>query len=218
MYFTAQEEARLEEIISGIETKAGVQVLTAVVGKADAYPEVPWKAFALGASLTALILTVQALLDPPWIVPFHTAFCAAMVIGIGAVSALLATFLPPLARWFVTPARFEGEVAQYAHAFFLEREMFCTRERTGILLLVSLFERKVVVLPDSGVAARVSQRALAQVVARMTPPLSRGERYQALVEGLAELQSALLAAGFAGVPGAPDEIRDELVQRKGDRE
>ena len=30
---------------------AGVQVVTVVVGKADVYLELPWKAFALGASL-----------------------------------------------------------------------------------------------------------------------------------------------------------------------
>lgn len=218
MHFAALEESRLKEIIAGIEAKAGVQVLTTVIAKADAYPEAPWKAFALAASLSALVLVVQAFLDPPWIVPLHAALFGVAVLGVGALAALLTTLLPSLARRFVTHARCEAEVLQHAQALFLDREMFRTRERTGILVLVSLFERKVVILPDAGVAGRVSQPALADVVARMTAPLSRGARYQALVEGLAALESALLAAGFAGAPGAPDEIPDEFVQGKGAKE
>jgi len=215
MHFTAQEETQLKETIAAIEAKTGVQVLAAVVGKADAYPEAPWKAFALAASVTALGLTVQALLDPPWIVPLHAVLYGVTVLGIGAAAALATTLLPPVARRFVTRARREAEVLQYAQAFFLERELFRTRRRTGILLLVSLFERRVVILPDTGVAARIPQPTLAQVVARMTPHVSRSARYQALTDGLAALEGALLAAGFTGLPDTPDEIPDELVQEKG---
>lgn len=215
MHFTAQEQTRIEQTIARIESQTGVQVLAAVIGKADAYPEVPWKAFALGASLSALVLVVQAFLDPPWIVPLHAALFGVTVLGSGAVAALAAMSLPSLARRLVPPARREAEVLQYAQAFFLDHEVFGTRGRTGILVLMSLFERRVVILPDSGIAGRLSQQALGGIVTRMTPHLARGARCQALLEGLGALEDALLAVGFTEAPGTPDEIAAELIQEKG---
>lgn len=215
MYFTADEEGRIQAAIEQLEAGTGVQVLAAVIGKADHYPEAPWKAFALAASLTSLVLAIQAALDPPWIVPLQAAFYAIAVLGVGAAAALATTLLPPLARLLIPSARMEGEVEQYARGYFLEREIFGTRERTGILVLVSLFERKVVILPDTGLADRLPAGALAAVINCMRPQLSRGARFAALSAGLAAVEKALLAAGFRGTPGAPDEIPTELVQGGG---
>jgi putative membrane protein len=215
MYFTAVEEGRIQSAIEQVEARTGVQVLAAVIGKADHYPEAPWRAFALAASLASLVLAIQAALDPPWIAPVHAAFYAIAVLGVGAAAALATMLLPPLARLFIPSARLEGEVEQYARGYFLEREVFGTRERTGILVLVSLFERKIAILPDTGLADRLPAGALAAVVAQMRPQLSRGARFAALSAGLNALERTLLAAGFRGAPGAPDEIPTELVQGGG---
>jgi putative membrane protein len=215
MYFKDDEEGRIQSAIEQIEARTGVQVLAEVIGKADHYPEAPWKAFALAASLASLVVAIQAALDPPWIAPVQAAIYAIAVLGAGAAAALATVLMPPLARILVPSARLEDEVEQYARACFLERGIFNTRERTGILVLVSLFERKVAILPDTGLAARLPAGALAAVVAQMRPQLSRGARFAALSAGLAALEEALLAAGFRGVPGAPDEIPTELTQDGG---
>lgn len=215
MYFTADEEGRIRSAIGQIEAKTGVQVLAEVIGKADHYPEAPWKAFALAGSLASLGLAVQGAVDPPWLGAVHAAIYAIVVLGVGAVAALATAMLPAFARLLIPSARLEGEVEQYARACFLEREVFGTRGRTGVLVLVSLFERKVCILPDTGLAARLPAGALAAVVAQMRPQLSRGARFAALLAGLAALEQILLGAGFRGAPGAPDEIPDELVQGEG---
>ena len=43
-----------------------MQLVTAVIGKADSYVELPWKAFALGAALAGLVLVVADALSPRW--------------------------------------------------------------------------------------------------------------------------------------------------------
>ena len=50
------ESAALEQAIAALEAQTGVQLVTAVIGKADSYVELPWKAFALGAALAGLVL------------------------------------------------------------------------------------------------------------------------------------------------------------------
>jgi len=218
VHVTPQEEERIGELVAALEARTGVQVLAAVVGKSDVYPEAPWKAFALAASLATLVLAVRAVIDPPWLGPLDAALAAGTVLGVGTAAALLTTLLPPFARLFLPATRLEAETDQYARALFLEREVFRTARRTGVLLFVSLFERRVVILPDAGVAARLDGGAMAEIVARMTPHLARGDRCNALVEGIAALEAALRKAGFAGEVGAPDEIRDELIQEKGAQE
>lgn len=215
MRFTADEERRIQAAAEQLEARTGVQVLAAVIDKADHYPEAPWKAFALAASLAALLFAIQAALDPPWIAPVHAAFYAVLVLGIGAAAALATILLPPFARLFVSSARREGEVEQYARAYFTERELFATRRRTGILVLVSRFEREVVILPDTGVAGRLGEPVLAAIVRQMAPLLARGQRSEALTAGLAALEAALLAAGFRGGAGARDEVPAEFAEDKG---
>jgi hypothetical protein len=48
MYLTHTEADNIEQHTASLEAHAGVQVITAVVGRADVYAELPWRAFALG--------------------------------------------------------------------------------------------------------------------------------------------------------------------------
>ena len=129
--------------------------------------------------------------------------------------SLLSIYWSAFGRLFLDRIRAEAEIEQYARAFFLERELFRTRARTGVLLLVSLFERRVVILPDSGVAGRLEQKALRKVINQMMPHLRRKERFQALVRGLSALEAELVKAGFGPAKKTDNELEDELIQQKG---
>src|SRR6266852_5151260 len=91
-----------------------------------------------------------------------------MILGVAAASALLAVFVPGFARLFLRPVRRHLEVRHYARSLFLTRELFKTRERNGVLLLISRFERQVEILPDTGLHDRVSEGDWRTVIARMT--------------------------------------------------
>jgi len=58
-------------------------------------------------------------------------------------------------------------VRQYAQGVFLQREIFKTAERVGILMLVARFERRVVILPDTGITRHITSRELDGVIAAM---------------------------------------------------
>ena len=67
MYLTRAELDAIEARTAALEAHAGVQVVTAVVGKSDHYVELPWKAFALGAVLAALGVVLADALRPDWV-------------------------------------------------------------------------------------------------------------------------------------------------------
>jgi putative membrane protein len=210
------ESATLERAIFGLEAQTGVQLVTAVIGKADSYVELPWKAFALGTALAGLVLVVADTLSPRWAGAENALIFAVAILGAGAASALLAVAAPPYARLFLRTTRRDLEVRHYAQAFFLRRELFATRGRNGILLLVSLFERKVEILPDVGLHARFDAADWQAVIDAMTPLLRERRCFDALQQGVARMQALLLAKGITGAP-AGNELPDRPIQETGAR-
>ena len=215
-YLDHGESAALEAQIVDLEAHTGVQLVTAVIGKADNYPELPWKAFALGASLAALVLIGSAAWAPHWNSSGDALIVALAILGAGASSAAVVVFVPAYARLFLRPSRRDTEVHHYAQAFFLRRELFKTRERNGILLLVSWFERKVEILPDVGLHARFDAADWRTVIDAMTPLLRERRCFGALQQGVARVQLLLLRKGMSAAPGG-NELADRPIQEKGAR-
>jgi putative membrane protein len=193
----------------------GVEVVAAVIARADSYPELPWKAFALGASLASLAAVAAALFDPGWEAFEAIVETAVAALAAGAAGALATVWIPPLARWFVPKLRMQAEVLQYAQAMFLEAGLHRMPRRDGILLLISQFEHEVVALADLGVNDRIGAAGLAPVVAAVTAGLKRGQLREAFLEGLSRLEETLVARGFRAQPGEPNELPDAPIQRKG---
>src|SRR6476646_3793012 len=215
-FLDQRESAALEQAIAGLEAQTGVQLVTAVIGKADSYVELPWKAFALGTAFAALVLVVVDALAPRWIGVDNALIFAVAILGAGAASALLAIAAPRYARLFLRASRRDLEVRHYAQAFFLRRELFATRGRTGILLLVSLFERKVEILADVGLHARFDAADWRTAIDAMTPLLRERRCFGALQQGVARIEALLLAKGMTATRDG-NELPDRPVQESGAR-
>ena len=137
------------------------------------------------------------------------------VVGIlagGALFALLTVLIPGFAKRFLADNRAEVEVRQYAESLFLSRELFATSKRTGILVLVSLFERKVVILPDRGLSDQLASDAMKSMIEAMTLCLGQSEISQALEAGLGQL-SHILGTNVQGT--GKNELSDEIIEEKG---
>jgi len=214
VFLDTNAEAAVRQRTAAVEKATGVEVVAAVIARADSYPEIPWKAFALGASVAALAAVGFALFDPGWEAFRAVAGTALAVLAAGASAALATVWIAPLARLFVPRARREAEVLQSAQAMFLESGLTRTRRRDGILVLVSLFEREVVVLTDIGLQDRLVPAALAPVIAAITARLKRGQLRDALEDGLARLEETLVARGFRPQAGDTSELSDAVIQRR----
>jgi putative membrane protein len=191
-----------------------VQLVPAVILKADAYPEVPWLAFAAGTAFGALGLVVADAFHPVWVTASTAMLHAVSVLAAGAASALAAAFVTPVARLFLRGPRVAEEVRQYAESLFLRHALFATRERCGVLVLVSLFERRIEIIADTGVAARISDADWQVVITRMTPHLRDGRPFDALQASLAYVEELLAARGFS-TGGGPNELPDDVVEEPG---
>jgi putative membrane protein len=215
VFLDATAESAVKQRVAGLERSTGVEVVAAVIARADSYPEIPWKAFALGASLALLVAVAAALTAPGWEAAEAIIETAVIALAVGSAAALATVWIAPLARLLLSRARRQAEALQYAQAMFLDAGLQHTPRRDGILLLVALFEREVVVLADSGVRDRIGPAGLDAVVAAVTATLKRGQVKDALLDGLTRLEEALAASGFRAQPGEPNEVAEALIQQRG---
>jgi putative membrane protein len=214
MVLTEQERQEINELARQFETATGAQAVAAIVGKADEYPDIPWKAFALGAALAAMAVVADEFIQPDW-ASIHTPLRdVAAILAAGVLCCVAAMAIPAFGRLFLNRERAKGEVRQYAQGIFLQRELFKTTGRVGILMMVARFERRVVILPDSGIARHVSARELDEVIAAMAPQLALGQAVQAFRAGFDTL-AALLERKGVHLQHHGNELADGAVVEAG---
>jgi putative membrane protein len=208
------ERNRIDQRIADVEKRTNAQIVLAVIKRSDDYAELPWKAFALSASVAGLFVVILDLLLNYWVSHTTVLIAAVVMLSTGAAFAVLTIFIPGFARIFLSANRAEVEVKQYAESLFLNRELFATSKRIGILLLVSLFEKQVILLPDKGLRSRLTTNAMQDIIACMTRPLAQNELHRALENGLEEL-SKTLELSTQGTGNIENELSDQIIEEKG---
>ena len=209
---TDNDRSMLDQRIAETEKQTGTQIVLASVLRSDSYAEIPWKAFAIGASITSMLSLFLDLFVLGWITNTLIIFSFALILASGAFFALLSVFFPRFARLFLSSQRKETETMQYAESLFLSNELFSTQQRRGILLLVSQFERQVVILPDTGVRDLLSKEVMEEVISIMTLHLRKNELRQAMEKGLEGIHAAL-DSSFSGRTDS-DELSNEIIEEE----
>ncbi|MGQ0523690.1 MAG: TPM domain-containing protein [Betaproteobacteria bacterium] len=212
MHVTEEEQSQINKLVAEAEARSGVQVLIAIVARADAYPEIPWKAFAIGAALASLLVMAQAFYFADGS-SSHAGVLVSAVMVAGATFAALSVVMPAFARLFLTGLRAEAEVRQYAEAAFLQRGLFHTRNRVGLLVLIARFEREAAIVADLGVRRHVTDEQLAAVAAQIKPLLGQASMTPACASCLSALTVLLQGRITAHTSG--NEIQDTLIQERG---
>ncbi len=103
---------------------------------------------------------------------------------------------------------------QRALAAFVEEEVFRTEARTGVLLFLSMLERRVVVLADAGINARVGQSEWDAVSAGIVDGIRRGQPGAALAAAIRACGDLLAVHGFRSRTADRDELSGELRRRE----
>lgn len=191
MPLTAADKEAIGARVTALEHALGIEVVTIVTTKSDEYPEIVWKAFAFGAVFTALFVVIGDVVRPDWVTGAQLFTSIVAVLAVGAMFALGAVYVPAFARLFLRKSRAEVEVAQYASDQFMARELFATPERNALLVVVSMLEHRVVILPDKGLREHVTPAQWDAVIARMTERLAAGATGEALLAGLDAVEALL---------------------------
>jgi putative membrane protein len=209
-------EADLEAIRATVreaEARTSGEIVPYVVDRSDEYSSTAWKGAALGALLAPLIALAIYRWTNVWGIPLEYWIAIPAPIG-GAAAYLVAAFLPPVRRWLTGEHVLEARVRRRAAVAFLEQEVFHTANRTGILLFVSLFERRVVLLADSGIHQKVEEGQWEVITRRLAAEIRRGRPGPALVEAIRACGDVLARHHVEIRPDDRNELSDELRREK----
>jgi putative membrane protein len=210
------DQAALEAVaraVSAAEERTSGEIVTYVVEECDPYPEAAW----LGGLCGALLATTGAA-------------AAHMILGAWGPSLLVWSLLPalggallglvagdrvaPLRRLLVSQEVIERRVAMRAEAAFLEEEVFATRDRSGILLFLALFEHRAIVLGDSGINQVVPQQEWKSIVDDLAGGVRTGQAGAALVTAVERCGRLLEKRGVHIRPDDVDELPDAPRMRE----
>ena len=111
----------------------------------------------------------------------------------------------PLKRVFISDREIDEEVQEAALTRFFKEELYRTRDETGILIFISVFEHRVWVLADRGINAKVDKGQWDSIVARIVSGIKKGQQADAICEAVQDVGS-ILAQHF---PVREDDV-DEL--------
>lgn len=207
---TLSEKLKLNKRIVEVEAETGAQIVLATAKRCDSYPEIPWKAFSFGVSIASLFAFFIFLSTPIWVTNQVILLTIGSILLMGLILTGKTILFESIARWFLSTHRKESETMQYAEALFLSKELFATKNRNGILLLISQFERQVVIVPDVGVREKLNPGTLDEIILKMTRKLKKNELVNALKTGLDEIQAKLILPD--DMKADTNELPNEIIE------
>ncbi len=192
--------------LAAAEKKTVGEIVPVVLERSDEHPGACWVAalafLLLGSGLFAALLPWNT----PWLVLLFQLAC-------GALGYATARLLPDFQRVFVRESRATEMAEEQAFQEFHRHGLQHTAARTGVLVFVSLFERRAIVLGDEGIDAQVGEEHWRATTEAILAGIAAGSLRDGLVAGIRACGAAL-AEHFPWQAGDRDEVPDRVIVRR----
>jgi putative membrane protein len=147
-FFSDEEKERIRQAVKDAESRTSGEIATMVVDHSDRYHEAEVLGGILVAGLVALIIATVAQHVTIW-----TYIPLVCILYIPA--RLLLIRVPRLKLPFINKLRMMHAVRERAVRAFYEKKLYKTRDENGVLIFISILERKVWILGDRGVDRKI---------------------------------------------------------------
>ncbi len=201
MVLTQKEKEAIEGLVKEAEDKTSGEIVVLVVGASGDYRSVLFLCVLCGIALgTAVALALS-----------HFFWSASLLewqlIGAGLGTAL--STLHAVRRLFLGKANLGKVVHEAALANFLIQGVSETRDRTGILLYVSEFERRVEIVADRAVHLKLGKDYWDAQVAGICKSLREKKAFEGIAKAVKEMGD-LLREHFPKKQDDKNELPDRV--------
>ena len=200
MTFTEQDRERISAAIRAAETRTSGEIICVLARSSSGTTAIP----LVIASIAALAL--------PWALVAFTAMPVYRILTLQVVTFVVLAallYLPPV-HAALLPRRTRRALAhQAAMQQFRSRGLTRKKDRTGILIFVSLAERYARIVADEGIAARVPQTQWQSAVDSLIAHAREGHIADGFI-GAIEWCGNELARHFPRTEGSRDELPDRI--------
>ncbi|MFT5143087.1 MAG: putative membrane protein [Rhodothermales bacterium] len=210
--FSNTDLEAVKKAVKAAEGQTAGEIVPFVSLRSDRYDIALWRAAGLFALIGIALVLAAEMLSDGWGTAWLGAGGSVAAIGLvsGGFGWLLAYSVDSFRRLMAGDAAMTLAVHRKAKQAFLDEEVFDTVDRTGILLFVSLFERRIEVVGDSGINAKVSSDDWVDVIGSVREGIRQGQVAQGIVEGIARCGALLNSKGVALKPDDTNELPDGL--------
>ncbi len=208
-FLTAEGRLHIESHIAEAEKRTSGEIVVMVVPASYHYP----LASMLGSLLLAMLIAMAATL----FVEIEQFIGKEMIWFFPAVFSLSFILIHELIkrttllkRLFVKDSDMKEEVEEAAIHSFYRRNINNTTDHTGILIYISLFERKVRVVADRGINEKVDQDVWQEIVKIITAGIRAKAQAQAIVAAV-DRCADILSSHFPLKAGDRNELGNEVI-------
>ena len=199
---TQLEQERISKAVLEAEKHTTGEIVPMIVAQSDDYPGARWRLAIVTALLFGfLVYSFLGDYDPVWIL-----WAQIPGLYIGYWLGNFGTVIRP----FLHNPKIDEEIHQRALQAFFSRELHATKDRTGILIMVSLLEHRVEILADTGINAKVSSDTWQKIVSDMISSIKSGNLADGFCTAVSEC-GEVLAKDFPGTHDNPDEICNKVI-------
>lgn len=203
--FPEAARQRITAAVRDAEAGTSGEVVVVLAEESDGYPQAAWRAAALAGGCVLVLDLLYRHAAVFWLpLPADAGLLASLLAAV--LGFALVPRVDTLRRRLLSRACRTSRVRTAAQATFHTRRVSATKDRTGVLIYLSLFEREVVVLPDVGIEAKAPETAWADVVRRVVEGMKAGRPAEGMVEAVGACGELLRSAGFAARPDDRDEL------------
>ena len=216
------ERDKVSAAVTAAEQGTAGEIVTVIADRSDGYSDVAlaWSVFAAFTALAVLATFAHfylGLIDRVlggWNREWSPAglFSLALLVAIlKFVGTWLIQLWPPLKFWLIPPPIKTHRVRARAVGLFKVGAERRTTGRTGILIYLSLRERRAEIVADEAIAGKVPPETWGEAMVAMLAHIKDGRLPDGLCAGI-EKAGAVLAEHFPRADDDVNELPDRLIE------
>ena len=189
-FLNKHEQQKITEAVHTAEKLTSGEIVPMVVSESHSYPVAP----IIGGvffGLPAALLSARLLGGHLWLGTDNMWLFLVFFLLYYAAAYLTIRQLPHLNRYFLNPSLVELDVHKGAEAAFYRESLYDTRDSNGILLYVSVFERRVWVLADKGINEKIDLHVWQEIVDLVTSGIKQGRSCESICEAVERIGNLL---------------------------
>lgn len=209
-FLTQEEQDRVTRAVKEAELQTSGEIVPMIVSNSYEYPKAILIASLL-YSLAPAYALAHLLSMYLWIDFLHIHIFFLLYVPVFFLCYWIVSTYRFLVRMFISKEEMAIEVEEEAtKSFFLER-LYETKDANGILLFISVFEKKAWILADRGINERIEQHEWQKIVDGLTAEIRKGNSAEGICEAIQNI-GAILKDHFPYKRNDTDELHNLIIR------
>jgi putative membrane protein len=208
--FSSEDMARIKAAVFEAESKISGEIVPVFVESSGRYTIANYR-----GGLIAAISTFISIIFLDRYVPQYAIYDPLIILIIflfaGIIGGFASHYILPLKRLLADQQQLDSSTRIRAERAFLEQEVFNTKDRTGILIFVSFFEKEVIVMADKGISKVVDQKEWDALVRLIIDGIRKNKLVDGLEAAIKRSGEILFEKGFFRAEDDINELGDDLI-------